>query len=220
MRYAILPVTHFAQNCTVLWCEDTRAAAVIDPGGDIPLVLDFLTQEKLVPADILATHGHIDHVGGVLELAGHFPEAAIAGPHEGDRFNLEALPRQCRAFGFPETAAFAPGRWLVEGDQIHFGAETLEVLHCPGHTPGHVVFYHRESPLLIVGDVLFHGSIGRVDFPGGDLATLLASIQEKLLPLGDDIAFIPGHGPMSTLGEERRSNPYLSCGQLPRKIIY
>jgi glyoxylase-like metal-dependent hydrolase (beta-lactamase superfamily II) len=210
MRYNILPVTHFAQNCTVLWCEATRAAAVVDPGGDVSLLLDFLRQENLIPVVILVTHGHVDHVGGVMELAGHFPAATVAGPHEGDRFILEALPRQCRAFGFPDTAPFVPARWLMEGDTVQFGNETLEVLHCPGHTPGHVVFHHRATPLLLVGDVLFRGSIGRVDFPGGDLATLIASIEEKLLPLGDEIAFIPGHGPMSTLGTERRFNPYLS----------
>lgn len=209
MRYAIVPVTPFAQNCTIFWCENTRQAAVVDPGGDIDQVLRALADEQLTLAKILVTHGHIDHAGGVATLAAK-TGVPVEGPHQDDRFWIEGMPQQSRMFGFPAVESFEPTRWLQEGDKVVFGEVELDVLHCPGHTPGHVVFFDAKSRMLQVGDVLFQGSIGRTDFPRGDHGALIRSIKEKLFPLGDDVEFIPGHGPMSTLGEERRFNPFLS----------
>ncbi|MCX8146577.1 MAG: MBL fold metallo-hydrolase [Azovibrio sp.] len=208
MRYTIVPVTPFEQNCSVLWCEATREAAVVDPGGDVERILAVLEREGLRLATILVTHGHIDHAGGVAELAERLG-ARIEGPGEADRFWIEGMAQQSRMFGFPSVCSFEPSRWLQHGDRVRFGAVELEVLHCPGHTPGHVAFYHRPSRLLLVGDILFQGSVGRTDFPGGDAAALMASIRDKLFPLGDEVDFIPGHGPMSTLGDERRFNPFV-----------
>lgn len=210
MKYQMIPVTPFEQNCTVFWCEETGLAAVIDPGGDVDRIQAFLTAQSLSLAVILLTHGHIDHAGGTAALARLYPSAPVEGPHEADRYWIDGLAQQSRMFGFPAVEAFSPDRWLADGDAVRFGNVLLEVLHCPGHTPGHVVFFHRESGLVQVGDVLFQGSIGRTDFPGGDHDTLLASIKQKLFALGDEVDFIPGHGPMSTLGEERRYNPFLS----------
>jgi glyoxylase-like metal-dependent hydrolase (beta-lactamase superfamily II) len=209
MRYKIVPVTPFEQNCTIFWCEKTRQAAVIDPGGEIERIRAALTEDELTLALILATHGHIDHVGGVAALA-EATGAPVEGPHEEDRFWIDGIAQQGRNFGFAGSRPFEPARWLKDGDTVRFGEVELQVLHCPGHTPGHVVFYHPQSRLAQVGDVLFQGSIGRTDFPRGDLQTLLRSIKEGLFPLGDDVEFIPGHGPMSNLGEERRYNPFLS----------
>ncbi len=208
MRYAIIPVTPFEQNCSVFWCEKTRLAAVIDPGGDIERIERLLTEQRLSLALILVTHGHIDHAGGVAALA-EKTGVPVEGPQREDQFWIQGMAEQSRMFGFPGVRSFVPNRWLEEGDTVRFGEVELEVLHCPGHTPGHVVFFHRPSKLLQVGDVLFQGSIGRTDFPRGDYDALIHSIQAKLLPLGDDVEFIPGHGPMSTLGDERRYNPYL-----------
>jgi glyoxylase-like metal-dependent hydrolase (beta-lactamase superfamily II) len=209
MRYAIVPVTPFQQNCTVLWCEVTREAAIVDPGGDLERILAVLEQENLTLATLLVTHAHIDHVGGVAALAEQF-SVPIVGPEAADLFWIEALPEQSRMFAFPEAQKFRPTRWLSEGDRVSFGKVELEVLHCPGHTPGHVVFYHRPNALLIVGDVLFQSSIGRTDLPQSDPEALMRSIRGKLLPLGDRITVIPGHGPLTTLGDERRFNPYLN----------
>lgn len=211
MEYRILPVTPFEQNCTLLW-DASRRAAVVDPGGDIDEILAEITALGLGVESILLTHGHIDHVGGAAELARRLG-VPILGPHHEDAFWLEALPEQSRMFGFPETAALRPDRWLAEGDGVTVGAETLEVLHTPGHTPGHVCFIHRPARLALVGDVLFAGSIGRTDFPRGDHARLIHSIRAKLFPLGDDVRFIPGHGPLSTFGAERRSNPFVADAQ-------
>lgn len=208
MRYTIVPVTPFEQNCTVLWCETTRQAAVVDPGGDLDRILAVLEKEGLSLAMILVTHGHIDHAGGVADLAERL-QVPVEGPAEADRFWIEGMSQQSRMFGFPNVRSFEPTRWLQDGDKVKFGEVELEVLHCPGHTPGHVVFYHRPSKLVVVGDVLFQGSIGRTDFPQSDHAALIRSIKEKLFPLGDEVDFIPGHGPMSTLGEERRFNPFV-----------
>lgn len=209
MRYAIVPVTPFEQNCTVFWCEKTRQAAVIDPGGDLDRITQQLEQEGLSLAKVLVTHGHIDHAGAVADLAAEFG-VPVEGPHEDDRFWIDGMAQQGKMFGFSSGRAFTPTRWLRGGDTVRFGEIELEVLHCPGHTPGHVVFFHRPSQLAQVGDVLFKGSIGRTDFPKGDYETLIDSIKNRLFPLGDEVAFIPGHGPMSTLGEERRYNPFLS----------
>jgi glyoxylase-like metal-dependent hydrolase (beta-lactamase superfamily II) len=209
MRHTIVPVTPFEQNCTIFWCEATRQAAVIDPGGDVERILAALARDNLTPVKILVTHGHIDHAGGVAALAER-TGLPIEGPHEEDRFWIEGMPQQSKMFGFPNVLSFEPDRWLQAGDKVSFGEVELDVLHCPGHTPGHLVFFHPASRLAQVGDVLFQGSIGRTDFPRGDYDTLIRSIHERLFPLGDDVSFIPGHGPMSTLGEERRHNPFLS----------
>ena len=209
MRYAIIPVTPFEQNCTVFWCEKTHQAAIIDPGGDVERIVGLLEQEQLTPAKILVTHGHLDHAGGVAVLA-ELTGVPIEGPHEDDRFWIDGMPQQSKMFGVPGVRSFTPDRWLKDGDKVRFGDVELDVLHCPGHTPGHVVFFHSPSRLAQVGDVLFQGSIGRTDFPRGDYDTLIRSIKERLFPLGDDVEFIPGHGPMSTFGDERRYNPFLS----------
>jgi glyoxylase-like metal-dependent hydrolase (beta-lactamase superfamily II) len=207
MRYAIVPVTPIEQNCTVLWCEATRQAAVVDPGGEVERILAVLEAEKLHLATILITHGHIDHAGAAAALAARC-SVPIEGPEAGDLFWIEGMAEQGRKFGL-SGQPFQPTRWLTEGDRVRFGEVELEVFHCPGHTPGHVVFFYRPGALLLVGDVLFQGSIGRTDFPQGDHAALIRSIQEKLFPLGDEVTFIPGHGPLSTLGDERRYNPFL-----------
>lgn len=207
MKYAVIPVTPFLQNCSLLWCEETRQAAVVDPGGDVERIIERVEQEDVHLEKILLTHGHVDHAGAAGDLAQRL-DLPIEGPHEADRFWIAQLPLQSLTFGFRKVSAFEPDRWLVQGDEVRFGNVTLEVRHCPGHTPGHVVFFHAPSRLAIVGDVLFQGSIGRTDFPRGDYATLIRSIREQLFPLGDDVSFIPGHGPMSSFGAERRSNPF------------
>jgi glyoxylase-like metal-dependent hydrolase (beta-lactamase superfamily II) len=209
MRYKIVPVTPFEQNCTIFWCEKTRLAAVVDPGGNLEHIHQALAEEELTLDRILVTHGHIDHAGGVATLA-ESTGVAIEGPHEEDRFWIDGMAQQGKMFGFADGRPFTPTRWLKDGDKVRFGEVELDVLHCPGHTPGHVVFHHPASQLAQVGDVLFQGSIGRTDFPRGDHDTLLRSIKERLFPLGDEVEFIPGHGPMSNFGEERRYNPFLS----------
>jgi glyoxylase-like metal-dependent hydrolase (beta-lactamase superfamily II) len=209
MKYRIIPVTPFEQNCSLLWCEETGRAAVVDPGGDIERILRVAKECGATLEKILVTHGHIDHAGAVADLADRL-SLPIEGPQREDQFWIDGMPQQSKMFGFPHVRAFTPDRWLQQGDTVHFGNVEMDVLHCPGHTPGHVVFFHAPSRLAMVGDVLFQGSIGRTDFPKGDLATLIASIRGRLWPLGDDVAFIPGHGAMSTFGEERLGNPY--CG--------
>lgn len=209
MRYLSIPVTPYEQNCTLLWCEKTREAAVVDPGGDIDRVLKAAEREGLTLTKILITHGHIDHAGGAADLAEQC-KLPIEGPQKEDAFWIDGLSQQSQRFGFPHAKRFTPTRWLEEGDTVSFGEETLQVFHCPGHTPGHVVFYHAPSKLALVGDVLFQGSIGRTDFPRGNHQDLINSIQKKLFPLGDDVEFVSGHGPNSTFGDERRFNPY--CG--------
>ena len=208
MRYIIIPVTHYQQNCTLLICDKTGKAALVDPGGDLELLLSIVKKQQVELESILVTHGHMDHIGGVSELSRKLALPVI-GPQIEDDFWIQALPDQCRLSGFPPAAGFTPNRWLNDGDQVMVGAETLDVLHCPGHTPGHVVYFSNSLRLAMVGDVLFKGSIGRTDFPKGNHQTLINSIEQKLWPLGEDVAFIPGHGPMSTFGEEMRSNPYV-----------
>ncbi|WP_027855330.1 MBL fold metallo-hydrolase [Marinobacterium litorale] len=208
MKYRIIPVTPFQQNCTLFWCEQTGEAAVVDPGGDVERILNAVEEEGVRLTKVLLTHGHLDHVGGTADLVARL-KLPVEGPAEQDRFWIEGLAQQCAMFGFDPVAGFEPDRWLVDGDEVSVGDVKLSVIHCPGHTPGHVVFYDQESAVAQVGDVLFAGSIGRTDFPQGDHATLIRSIKERLLPLGDDVDFIPGHGPMSTLGDERRTNPFL-----------
>lgn len=211
MKFALIPVTDFQQNCTLLFCEQTLAAAVIDPGGDPGRIIALIEQRGLRPKHLLLTHGHLDHVGAAPELARRL-NLPILGPHRDDAFLLEALPMQAQMFGFPPQRSFTPDAWLDAGETIRFGEETLEVLHCPGHAPGHLVYFDRASGLAQVGDVLFHGSIGRTDLPRGDQRQLLRSIKDLLLPLGDHVRFIPGHGPMSSFGVERHSNPFLGKG--------
>ncbi len=208
LKYQIVPVTPFMQNCSVIWCEETNKAAVVDPGGDIGKIRKVVEEKQLTLEKILLTHAHIDHAGGTHELA-ETAGIPIEGPEWEDKFWIDALPQQSDMFGFPHVEVFEPSRWLKEGDQCTVGKQVLEVYHCPGHTPGHVIFFHPGSKLAIVGDVLFNGSIGRTDFPKGDHATLINSIKTKLFPLGDDVSFIPGHGPMSTFGFERKTNPFV-----------
>jgi hydroxyacylglutathione hydrolase len=208
MNYSIIPVTAFEQNCTLLWCPKTLQAAVVDPGGDLEAILEEVERQGVTLVSILLTHSHIDHAGGTAELVRRLG-LRIQGPHRADRPWIDNLEQQSAMFGFPKVETFEPDRWLEQGDRVTLGEEELEVLHCPGHTPGHLVFFHRGDRLALVGDVLFKGSIGRTDFPLGDHRDLLDSIRLKLWPLGDDVRFIPGHGPMSSFGEERRSNPFV-----------
>jgi hydroxyacylglutathione hydrolase len=209
MPYRIIPVTPFEQNCSLHWCAETLEAAVVDPGGDLDRIEAAIAQAGVTVKQILLTHAHIDHAGATADFAERH-NLPIIGPHEGDQFWIDGLGQQARMFGFREARPFVPTRWLHQGDTVQIGKLTLEVRHCPGHTPGHVVFFEPQAKLVIVGDVLFAGSIGRTDFPQGDHATLVKSIREQLFTLGDDVEFIPGHGPMSTIGEERRSNPFVA----------
>lgn len=208
LEYRITPVTALQQNCTLLWCPSTREAAVVDPGGDLEAILRAVDETGARPARILLTHGHADHVGGASELSKRLA-VPVEGPHRDDAFLIRALPVQCAMFHLPPAEPFTPHRWLEHGDRVRVGEAELAVIHCPGHAPGHLVFFDAESRLALVGDVIFRGSIGRSDLPGGDYRTLIRSIRERLLILGDDVRFIPGHGPMSTLGTERRGNPFL-----------
>ncbi|MEZ5627210.1 MAG: MBL fold metallo-hydrolase [Rhodocyclaceae bacterium] len=212
LEYRIIPVTPFAQNCSLLWCSDTRQAAVVDPGGDIPRIRQAIAEAGVTVDKILLTHGHIDHAGATAELARTLG-VPIIGPQQEERFWLDALAQQSKMFGFPPVESFEPDRWLEEGDTVEVGNCRLQVIHTPGHTPGHVVFFDADARLAVVGDVLFAGSIGRTDFPRGDHATLVSAIRNKLWPLGDDVSFIPGHGPQSTFGAERATNPYVADGR-------
>ena len=215
LKGQVVPVTPFQQNCSIIWSDGTMVGAVVDPGGDLPRVRDEIDRLGVTVEKVLLTHGHVDHAAGAGSLAGALG-VPIEGPHEADRFLIEGLPEQANRFGFGEAAAFEPGRWLDEGDTVAVSDLLLEVRHCPGHTPGHIVFIHRPSGIAIVGDVLFQGSIGRTDLPGGDHAALVNSIRTKLWPLGGETAFLPGHGPMSTFAAERRSNPFVGDGVLGR----
>ena len=209
IKALIAPVTPLAQNCTIVWCDKTKKAAIIDPGGEVDRLLAALAQHGLTLEKIWITHGHLDHAGGTAALKAA-TGAVIEGPHKDDAYWIDDIETSGARWGMPEAKAFTPDRWLDDGDEVTLGETRFQVIHCPGHTPGHVIFYHPEARFAQVGDVLFQGSIGRTDFPKGSYKDLIESITGKLWPLGDDVAFVPGHGPMSTFGRERQSNPFVS----------
>ena len=209
IRALIAPVTPLQQNCTIVWCAKTLKAAIIDPGGETPRLLEALKEHGLTLEKIWITHGHLDHAGGAAALQAA-TGVVIEGPQREDDFWIEQIEESGRAYGVPDAKRFQPDRWLEDGDRVTLGETEFEVYHCPGHTPGHVIFFHRGAGLAQVGDVLFQGSIGRTDFPRGNHAQLIASITGKLWPLGDAVAFVPGHGPMSTFGRERQTNPFVA----------
>jgi glyoxylase-like metal-dependent hydrolase (beta-lactamase superfamily II) len=213
LRGTIIPVTPFQQNCTVLWDDDSKEAVVVDPGGEVDRIVGAIAKTGVSVGRIWLTHGHLDHAGGASELQDKLSGVPIEGPDRRDEFLLQGLEEQGRAFGVT-LRNVAPDRWLSEGDAVTLGEHRFDVLHCPGHTPGHVVFVNQAARFALVGDVLFQGSIGRTDFPYGDHAALIRAITEKLLPLGDDFQFLCGHGPGSTIGAERRGNPFLRGAQV------
>ncbi|WP_114227270.1 MULTISPECIES: MBL fold metallo-hydrolase [Sphingomonas] len=214
LRAAIIPVTPLQQNCTLLWCTATNQAAIVDPGGDLPKIRDAIRQTGVTPQKVLLTHGHIDHCGQAGMLAAELG-IPIEGPEEQDRFWIARLEEDGRNYGI-EAKSFEPDRWLKGGDTVTVGDLTLQVHYTPGHTPGHVVFHHPESKLAIVGDVLFAGSVGRTDFPLSNTQDLLDSVVRELWPMGDETVFLPGHGPASTFGRERASNPFVGDQVLER----
>ncbi len=209
MKICTIPVTHYQQNCSLIWCESTMEGALIDPGGDVDQLIAAIDAQGVTLTTVLLTHGHLDHVGGTAELSQRYA-IPIIGPHKDDAFWISDLAGQARMMGFSPVAPFEPSQWLDDGDTVNVGKDALEVLHCPGHTPGHVIFFHRPSGTAFVGDVLFNGSIGRTDFPRGNYEQLIHSIREKLWPLGDRVQFVPGHGPNSTFGHERNTNPFVA----------
>ena len=208
LKALIQPVTLFQQNASIIYCSNTNKCAIVDPGGDIEILLEIAKNNNLIPEKILLTHGHIDHAGGATELA-EILKVEIHGPHIEDKFLLDELQKQGEMFGLPSKDC-KPDVWLDEGDIVELGDEKLDVYFCPGHTPGHIIFYNEANKLALVGDVLFNGSIGRTDLPGGNHDQLINSVKDKLWPLGKEIEFIPGHGPMSTFEAERLSNPFVS----------
>lgn len=209
MKYQIIPVTPFQQNCSLIWCSETNKAAVVDPGGDMERILEEVEKVGVTLEKVLLTHGHIDHVGSAKQLADTL-DIPIVGPHKADSFWLESLPEQSQKFGFTKCESFTPTQYLEQGDVVTVGNLELKVLHCPGHTPGHVVFHSETAKKAWVGDVLFHGSIGRTDFPQSNHQDLIDSITKVLWPLGREVEFVPGHGPISTFGTERAQNPFVA----------
>jgi hydroxyacylglutathione hydrolase len=207
LRAAIVPVTPFQQNCAILWNDSSMRALVVDPGGDVDRILAAIEQCKVTVERILLTHGHLDHAGGAAALAAAL-KVPVEGPDIRDKFLLDGIAEQAAGFGF-EAANCTPDRWLTEGDSVSLGEHRFDILHCPGHTPGHLVYVNHAARFCLVGDVLFQGSVGRTDFPYGDTTALIDAIKTKLLPLGDDFSFLCGHGPGSTIGAERQSNPFL-----------
>jgi hydroxyacylglutathione hydrolase len=208
LAIAVVPVTPFQQNCSLVWNDETKQGVVVDPGGDLPRIRAAIAEKGVKVEKILLTHGHIDHAGGAAELAAELG-VPVEGPHRADAFLLERLQQTGAAYGLAGARPVAPSRWLDEGDRVTIGGMEFTVLHCPGHSPGSVVLFAPELGFALMGDVLFRGSVGRSDIPGGNHDTLIASIKTKLLPLGDEVTFLPGHGPSSTIGEERRTNPFL-----------
>ncbi|HEV2544258.1 MAG TPA: MBL fold metallo-hydrolase [Methylobacterium sp.] len=207
-RAAIIPVTPFQQNCTLIWDDATKVGAVVDPGGDLDRIEAAIRSQGVTVEKILLTHGHIDHAGGAAELKERLG-VPVEGPHEADKFLLDSLSEAGASYGLDGARAITPDRWLAEGDSVTIGGLTFDIWHAPGHSPGSVVFMSRDARFALVGDVVFQGSIGRTDLPGGSHEQLIRMIKEKVLPLGDDVAFIPGHGPTGTLGQERTTNPFL-----------
>jgi len=207
LRGAIVPVTPFQQNCAILWDEESKRALVIDPGGDVDRILDAIKQVGVTVERILLTHGHLDHAGGAAGLAEALG-VPIEGPDIRDKFLLDGIAAQAAGYGF-EAQNASPDRWLTEGEHVMLGEHRFDILHCPGHTPGHLVYVNHAARFAVVGDVLFQGSVGRTDFPYGDHAALIDAIKTKLIPLGDDFAFLCGHGPGSSIGAERETNPFL-----------
>jgi glyoxylase-like metal-dependent hydrolase (beta-lactamase superfamily II) len=212
IQCTIVPVTPYQQNCSVIKCEVTGRAAIVDPGGDVERILGAVETMGATVEKVILTHAHLDHCAASDVLRQQL-EVPIEGPHREDSFWLEKLPEWCQMAGFPPADPFEPDRWLEQGDTVTVGEAVLQVVHCPGHTPGHVVFYYAPQKVAWVGDVLFQGSIGRTDFPRGNHEELVSSIRDKLFPLGDDITFIPGHGPTSTFGQERQTNPFVADGR-------
>ena len=209
IRALVVPVTPLQQNCTIVWCARTNKAAIIDPGGEVERLLRVLKEKGLTLEKIWITHGHLDHAGGTAALK-EATGVPIEGPHPDDQFWIDDIARSGAKYGMTDARSFTPDRWLKDGDRVSLGETEFEVYHCPGHTPGHVVFFHRAGRFAQVGDVLFAGSIGRTDFPRGNHADLIASITGKLWPLGDDVTFVPGHNQVSTFGRERKTNPWVS----------
>ncbi len=209
LQCKITPVTSYQQNCSIVWCDETMDGVIIDPGGDVALLLETIGSLGINLRQIVLTHGHLDHVGGTIPLKEAL-NVDVIGPHQDDQFWLDSMEEQSRQFGFAKTEAFLPTRWLKEGDIITFGNQKLDVFHTPGHTPGHVILFNQQNKLAFVGDVLFKGGVGRSDFPLGDHQQLITSIKTKLWPLGNDVQFIPGHGPDSTFGHERLTNPFVA----------
>ncbi|MFA0113524.1 MBL fold metallo-hydrolase [Vibrio sp. 10N.261.46.E11] len=209
LKYQVVPVTSFSQNCSIVWCDETMEGIVVDPGGDVQQLAAIIEELGVKVVNLVLTHGHLDHVGGTVPLA-EILNVNIVGPHKADNFWLQGLENQSQMFGFPLCKAFEPNTWLKEGDKVTFGNQVIDVIHTPGHTPGHVVLFSEQARMAFVGDVLFNGAIGRTDFPQGDFNTLIASIKTKLWPLGSDVTFVPGHGPESTFGRERASNPFVA----------
>tara|TARA_B100000767_G_scaffold273585_1_gene304140 strand:+ start:976 stop:1629 length:654 start_codon:yes stop_codon:yes gene_type:complete len=212
IKALITPVTPFQQNAPILFCEDSKKCAFVDPGGDLDVLLGAAKNNDLIPEKIFLTHGHADHAGAAMELSTML-SIEIEGPHREDAFLLDSLESQGKMFGF-QAQNCIPNRWLEDGDEVKLGNETLQVLFCPGHTPGHIIFFHAPSNLAAVGDVLFQGSIGRTDLPRGNHQDLINSITQKLWPLGEEVLFISGHGPVSTFGQERKNNAFVSDAAL------
>ncbi|MEM9029619.1 MAG: MBL fold metallo-hydrolase [Pseudomonadota bacterium] len=209
LRAGIVPVTPLQQNCTLVWDEDSKDGVVVDPGGDVDAIISAVTDSGIKVTDILLTHGHFDHAAGADELRERL-SVKISGPHEADRFLLDELAQSGASYGIQGARNVTPDRWLDEGDALQFAGRSFDIYHCPGHSPGSLVYVSTADKFALVGDVIFQGSIGRTDFPYGDHDALISAIKTKLLPLGDDITFVCGHGPPSTLGEERRTNPFVS----------
>ncbi|AUC89580.1 MBL fold metallo-hydrolase [Alteromonas sp. MB-3u-76] len=209
MKIVVIPVTPFSQNCSLIWDPSSMKGAFVDPGGNVEQLIKAAKDNYVEIEKIILTHGHLDHVGGTTAIASHF-NVPIIGPHKGDKFWLDGLMQQSQMFGFPPASPFEPTQWLNDNDTISVGTLTLEVLHCPGHTPGHVALVERSSNRIIVGDIIFAGSIGRTDFPQGNQQQLIDSIKRKILSLPEDMMIYPGHGPTTTVGTEKATNPYVS----------
>ncbi|SMF60954.1 Glyoxylase, beta-lactamase superfamily II [Alteromonadaceae bacterium Bs31] len=209
LQFDVLPVTPFQQNCSLVWCDKSLEGALIDPGGEVERLLGLVEKHNVTLSKVLLTHGHLDHVGGTAELKKRL-QLPVIGPHKDDAFWIDGLEGQAHMMNFSTPEHFQPDQWLVDGDRVSVGDVSLQVIHCPGHTPGHVVLFDDQSQTAFVGDVIFQGSIGRTDFPRGNHQQLISSIRDKLFPLGDDVRFVPGHGPFSTFGQERVSNPFVS----------